>query len=525
MDFLQGKLPIRFIYVDGVEQTGIKDLDFDGSTFTVSADGEVLSISSVAEVSDPVIVAEVQGVADGPLILDGPTGLNLQVNGTSVARATAEGWVFGAADPEADQDGAIDVLGITAPSGSPAAGRGRLWWSTADFGFKTRDSAGLVCTLARINSAGALLGCVSVTSAEGLTLASDGVEPVVIDGGAGGVVLDADTVSMTTAGEAVMTLSGTAGRVHSGAGDLGLSCTTGDGVDCRVNSVSCLRVTATALELGAAVAAMTPVVAFSIAPTVSVGATGKALSAKAGAAPAGFVGGALTLGGGAGGTAGTNLWGGVDIDNGTTVGGGGPANRWMMDSAQGVVLQKVGSSWYLRAGTGAPNSGSAGSAPLLLEGSSAGLAALSSFLVLSASTDIYLRTGASSSLIRQLAGTTFSQERQETVAIASATTTTVISFTTTSNRVYHVTAFLVVSNDTDNEGATYELSAAFKNVGGTVTQIGATVIAQSFEDAGQAGLVPVLDLSGTAIRVRLTTDAADAVNVNATARFHERALV
>ena len=97
--------------------------------------------------------------------------------------------------------------------------------------------------------------------------------------------------------------------------------------------------------------------------------------------------------------------------------------------------------------------------------------------------------------------------------IASATTTTVFSHTTTTARIYDVRATVVVTNDTDNEGAAYYLRASFKNIAGTVTQIGATqAIAADLEDAGQTGLSCTIDFSGTAIRVRLTTDATDIVN-------------
>ena len=78
-----------------------------------------------------------------------------------------------------------------------------------------------------------------------------------------------------------------------------------------------------------------------------------------------------------------------------------------------------------------------------------------------------------------------------------------------------------MTNNTDDEGACYELTAAFKNVGGSLTQIGATVVTQAFEDAGQTGLSATIDSSGTAIRVRLTTDSTDTVLAQATVDFYE----
>jgi hypothetical protein len=62
-------------------------------------------------------------------------------------------------------------------------------------------------------------------------------------------------------------------------------------------------------------------------------------------------------------------------------------------------------------------------------------------------------------------------------------------------------------------------------VAGTVTQIGSTqIIAADLEDAGQTGLSATIDFSGTDIRSRLTTDAADTVNANGALLILERVL-
>jgi hypothetical protein len=117
------------------------------------------------------------------------------------------------------------------------------------------------------------------------------------------------------------------------------------------------------------------------------------------------------------------------------------------------------------------------------------------------------------------------RERVGSAAIGSATTTSVVTYATEAERVYQVIGHLTVSNDTDNEGAAYMVRAAFKRVGGTVTQIGSTqTIAADLEDAGQTGLSAVLDFSGTDIRLRLVTDAADTVNVNGVLMIYERIL-
>lgn len=107
--------------------------------------------------------------------------------------------------------------------------------------------------------------------------------------------------------------------------------------------------------------------------------------------------------------------------------------------------------------------------------------------------------------------------------ITSATTTTVGSFSTTSGRIYLVQAVIAASNDTDDEGALFSMAAAFKNVGGSLTQIGATEnVAGPFKDAGQTGLTATIDASGTTIRVRLTTDSGDTVKANCEMVVHER---
>jgi hypothetical protein len=132
--------------------------------------------------------------------------------------------------------------------------------------------------------------------------------------------------------------------------------------------------------------------------------------------------------------------------------------------------------------------------------------AITSSSDITVSADVWYRRSAAGSYLRRTHIGSFGP-------ISSATTTTVLSFTTLSARIYDVVATVVVTNDTDNEGATYFLRAAFKNIAGTVTQIGATqTIAADLEDAGQTGLSCTLDFSGTAIRVRLTTDSTDTVN-------------
>lgn len=125
---------------------------------------------------------------------------------------------------------------------------------------------------------------------------------------------------------------------------------------------------------------------------------------------------------------------------------------------------------------------------------------------------------------KSAAGTVYQRERVATATISSATTTTVDSFTTTSNRVYDVSVVAVVTEDSNNVGATYHRYAAFWNEAGTLAQIGTTDNGGTTdkEDATIAGYSLVVDFSGTAIRVRLTTDAGEPTNVNTVTTITER---
>lgn len=110
--------------------------------------------------------------------------------------------------------------------------------------------------------------------------------------------------------------------------------------------------------------------------------------------------------------------------------------------------------------------------------------------------------------------------------ITSATTTYALTVATTNDRVYKLKAEIVASNDTDNDGATYEMELAVKNVAGTITSIGGSAtIVKAREDTNQAGWSPVLAFSGTNILVGLTTDSTDTVHFNAILEVCERVLV
>jgi hypothetical protein len=93
------------------------------------------------------------------------------------------------------------------------------------------------------------------------------------------------------------------------------------------------------------------------------------------------------------------------------------------------------------------------------------------------------------------------------VVTTDATVTTAWSLTTTANRVYRVTVRAVCSNDTDNQGGSFEPRyATFRDVTGTVNQIGTTGPASPTDhrDATIPAATVTIDNSGTTLRARVT---------------------
>lgn len=123
--------------------------------------------------------------------------------------------------------------------------------------------------------------------------------------------------------------------------------------------------------------------------------------------------------------------------------------------------------------------------------------------------DMYLEAG---TVHRYAAGQSYKREVIGSATTTSATTTTVGSFTTASNVGYRVRVVATAYNGTDSQIATYVREAAFRNVAGTLTQVGATgTIGTDFEDAAQTGMDLTIDASGTAIRARVVSDSTDTV--------------
>lgn len=108
------------------------------------------------------------------------------------------------------------------------------------------------------------------------------------------------------------------------------------------------------------------------------------------------------------------------------------------------------------------------------------------------------------------------------VATTDATPTTILSFTTASNFSYQVEVMCTArrtggSAGTAGDSAGYKLFGTFKNVAGTLTQVGTTTAAHTAED--QAGMDCTLGTSGTAIVVTGTGTVNNNFNWEAIMEF------
>jgi hypothetical protein len=306
---------------------------------------------------------------------------------------------------------------------------------------------------------------------------------------------------------------------------------------------------------------------------------------------AGFVGGTFSFGGGEGGTPGTNLPGYARALLGETVGGfSGPFSFWtgppggeterasyyliptgvgffvinagpysgsattgLFLNSLDMLLQSNGELNIFATGAGGNIlvSTSTGLIRFLRSGSDAffitldnlGLVAHNAVATVTAvehqhntsprlSYDSANVTLSGDKVIREnAAGTKFGEDVATTAFINTATTTYILTYATTTDRVYDVWAHDVASNDDDDEGASHRRVAVFRNVAGTLTQIGTTKTPAAglggldvldFEDAGQAGLDLTIDFSGTSIRVGYVTPSGDEVRINLSVSIKER---
>lgn len=145
------------------------------------------------------------------------------------------------------------------------------------------------------------------------------------------------------------------------------------GLALQVNSLGIISLSATTVRV--IVASMTFDVAATIAPTISAGATGKAIEVSGGLAPAGFVGGAATFRGGLGdgaasgktifgrdgATPGTNAGGGIDFQGGTAVANLSAGMALLEGATQKIKWGRNDANYTtMRFGTGEVQSGATG---------------------------------------------------------------------------------------------------------------------------------------------------------------------
>lgn len=65
------------------------------------------------------------------------------------------------------------------------------------------------------------------------------------------------------------------------------------------------------------------------------------------------------------------------------------------------------------------------------------------------------------------------------------------------------------------------LAGTFKNVGGTVTQVGATLVSLTVQDVALATAAVVFDVTGATFRVRVTGVAATTIDWLVTGHIHQ----
>lgn len=539
---LDDLLPIRRILVDGVAKQYARDLNFDPS-FTVTVDNE----TGVAE-----IAVDASGFTYSSLTIDDGTdtitltpGATAQVTTSRALElestgATSDIRLDSARDVILDvsangDDVAIHVAGVAHSTITPTAGQ----LTVAHAGVVKFDTTGTIdldtdsASGVRIMQSGTTRGSI-IPEGTQLRIAANGSGDIDIDSGDDiylDVGADGDVIHIAAAGT-------DKGTITPDATELTIAASTGvdlvlsspalayiEGATVAANSAATIQLVAgttlsmtagaDSVELSESAGALTLApqdAALTIQPTAAAAGVGKGVTVKAGSGASGSAGGVASLIGGDG--VGTNIAAGDALVYGGTPTGTGAVGgvRFGNGATYGMRYRaEFSGNYFTPQAAGGVNFDSQ---PFSYTGG--GQVTLVSSLVLHQGAARRWLTSAAVALLQEASGT---------VAIASATTTTVASYTTESNRVYQVIAYITVSNDTDNEGAGYWLRAAFKNVAGTVTQIGATqTIAADLEDAGQTGLSGVLDFSGTAIRARLTTDAADTVNANAVLHIYERVL-
>jgi ABC-type transporter Mla subunit MlaD len=105
-----------------------------------------------------------------------------------------------------------------------------------------------------------------------------------------------------------------------------------------------------------------------------------------------------------------------------------------------------------------------------------------------------------------------------TVQTTTNSTTTLLSYTIPSNKAVYVKAY-IIGFDTANRAAVYERSAAGRNNAGAVSQVGVTQSDFTEEITGITTANATIDVSGSAIRVRITGVSGSTINWSATVQI------
>lgn len=149
------------------DNAGVRSLAFQGGGAAEVTSGGALHVAGTSITLDSDLITLRNAAASDLFtatrtsdisILDGKSSsgtrikttngvLLLAVGGTDVVEVSTEGVAFGGAT-ESDQDGAIKIVGVSAPSGNPSSGAVFVRWDDTNKCLEQRDSAGLISSIA-----------------------------------------------------------------------------------------------------------------------------------------------------------------------------------------------------------------------------------------------------------------------------------------------------------------------------------------------------------------------------------------
>jgi len=232
----------------------------------------------------------------------------------------------------------------------------------------------------------------------------------------------------------------------------------------------------------------------SIAQAQDASAAGGAMSLRAQRGFAGFVGGDLTIGGGAGGTGGTNLAGNTCVELGQTVSSATAEMKWLSNGTRvgGVKVDTAGRLYI-------SNAASISSGGLLLDASSGYVYMRgASSASIEAETDVLLYCTASygySKSWKSASGASLAREVYATDTTTDATPKNIGTLAITNDRVFHVTARVTAYKD-NTTVASFERKATFRAASGTATRVGSSTSIHAVADAALATASIELAASG-----------------------------